>query len=51
MIPEISWNIVSPTLMYPIGVPHPPGIVLFENNGHWEPLARKNIKGELQYIW
>lgn len=51
MIPEISWDIVSPTLVYPIGVSHPPGIVLFENNGHWEPLARKNMRGELQYIW
>lgn len=28
-----------------------PGVVLIENQGHWEPLAKKLIGEEYQYIW
>lgn len=27
------------------------GITLFRNMGHWEPLARRNLDGSLNYMW
>lgn len=63
IIPSNNWNMYSRPLdttdqvidMYPaIGgaqIPRTPGIVLMNNQGHWEPLAKRTIGDELQYIW
>lgn len=63
IIPSGTWNMYTRPLdtsdqvidMYPaIGstqVTRPPGVVLMNNQGHWEPLAKKMIGDELQYIW
>lgn len=62
IIPSINWNMYIRTFdednvldMYPaIGgtqMNRTPGIVLMDNQGHWEPLAKRTIGDELQYIW
>lgn len=55
LIPPDSWDMYytqgSRTYIYNYQTPRVPGIVLFKNKGHWEPLAKKNVSGQLQYIW
>lgn len=59
MIPYDSWNIYyhagNEMIMYsPLNIQGErriPGIVLFYNKGHWEPLARPQIGSNLTYIW
>lgn len=54
-----SWNIITSPSPERIEVYSPlepprsrtPGIVLMENNNHWEPLAKKTMTDELSYIW
>lgn len=56
MIPPSSWSIYTVTKegdIYKYGpkTERPPGIVIMDNDGHWETLARPNINGKLTYMW
>lgn len=59
LIPETEWNMYSRNesgaLLYPatLGtrIEREPGIILFRNRGHWEPLAKRDISGNLRYVW
>jgi len=56
MIPPTSWSIYTLTkegniYKYEPKTERAPGIVIMDDNGHWETLARPNINGTLTYIW
>lgn len=55
LIPPDSWSMYQTsggtTLVYDDLTPRPPGIVIFKNKGHWEPLAKRSVTGDLVYIW
>jgi hypothetical protein len=57
MIPPSSWSMYHVTMsrvIYKYTSPkteRTPGIVIMDNNGHWETLARPNVDGTLSYIW
>lgn len=55
IIPPDSWSMYkvegSHTYIYNDATPRDKGIVLFKNKGHWEPLAKRSLSGELVYIW
>lgn len=55
LIPEDSWSMYqvvgNETLIYDYMTSRREGIVIFKNNRHWEPLAKKDVRGDLMYIW
>jgi hypothetical protein len=55
LIPKDSWKMYwiskKNTYIYDSHTKRPKGIVIFNNKGHWEPLAKKTIDGSLDYIW
>lgn len=57
LIPQDTWNMYrredEDVLVYRAlsGVVREPGVVLIQNRGQWEPLAKRDINGNLTYVW
>lgn len=57
LIPQDTWNMYrregDDVLIYHAltNTPREPGIVIMQNRGQWEPLAKRDINGNLVYIW